>query len=133
MFSEKNELCFTKEDKSECANEKQKDANNEVAYDVTNISNVWECGRDNPDVQCERACMANVENDYFLDALDTLNEYQDRHSQRLSSKKLREVVRRVMNEEVLEMERNINNITFDTSFQSPGTKSVFVFSSGHRV
>ena len=29
-----------------------------------------------------------------------------------------------MNEEIEEMERNINNITFDTPFQSPGTKSV---------
>ena len=31
---------------------------------------------------------------------------------------------RVMNEEVEEMERNINNITYDTLFQSPATKSV---------
>ena len=29
-----------------------------------------------------------------------------------------------MNEEVEEMERNINNITCDTPFQSPGTKGV---------
>ena len=35
-----NELCFTKEDESECANEKQKDAKNEVACDVTNYFNV---------------------------------------------------------------------------------------------
>ena len=51
--AKKNELCFTKEYESECANEKQKDAKNEVAYDVTNylnVYNVWECGRDNPDV-----------------------------------------------------------------------------------
>ena len=57
-----------------------------------NVSNVYECGRNNPDVQCERACMANVDNEYFLDVIDTLNEYQDRHGQRLSSKKLREAV-----------------------------------------
>ena len=44
--------------------------------------------------------------------------------ERLSSKKLREAVGRVMNEEVEEMEHNINNITCDTPFQSPGTKSV---------
>ena len=71
-----NELCFTKKDESKCSNEKQKDAKNEVAYDVTNylnVCNVFECGRDNPDVQCERACMANVDNDYFSDILDTLN------------------------------------------------------------
>ena len=41
-----------------------------------NVSNVYECGRNNPDVQCERACMANVDNGYFTDVLDTLNEYQ---------------------------------------------------------
>ena len=68
--------------------------------------------------------MANVNNDYFSDVLDTLNEYQDHHGQRLSSKKLREAVGRVMNEEVEQTERNINNITCDTPFQSPGTKIV---------
>ena len=70
-----NKLCFTKEDKSECANEKQKYAKNEVACDVTNyfnVSNVFECGRNNPDVSCERACMATEENEYFSDSVDTL-------------------------------------------------------------
>ena len=122
-----NKLCFTKEDESEYANEKQKDAKNEVACNVTNyfnVSNVFECGRNNPYVSCERACMANVDNEYFTDVIDTLNEYQDRHGQRLYSKKLREAVRRVMDEEEEETERNINNITCDTSFQSPVTKSV---------
>ena len=105
---------FYEEDESECANEKQKYAKNEVAYDVTNylnVSNIFECGRNNPDVSCERACMANVDYEYFTDVLDTLNKYQDRHGQRLSSKKLREAVRRVMDEEEEEMERNINNIS----------------------
>ena len=37
---EDNELCFTKEDESEYVNEKQKDAKNEVACDVTNYFNV---------------------------------------------------------------------------------------------
>ena len=63
-----------------------------------NVSNVWECGRDNTDVSCERACTANVDNEYFMDVLDTLNKYQDRHGQRLSSKKLREAVCLVMEE-----------------------------------
>ena len=68
--------------------------------------------------------MANVNNDYFSDVLDTLHEYRGCHVERFSSKKLREAVGDVMNEEVEEMERNINNITCDTPFQSPGTKSV---------
>ena len=100
--AKENELFFTKEDESECTNEKQKDSKNEVAYDVTNyldVSNIFECGRNNPDVTCERACMTNADNEYFTDVLDTLNEYQDSHGQRLSSKKLREAVRRVMDEE----------------------------------
>ena len=57
-----------------------------------NVSNVFECGRNNYDVPCERACIDNVDNEYFIDVLDTLNEYQNRHGQRLSSKKLREAV-----------------------------------------
>ena len=63
--TDENELCSTKEDESECANNKQKDAKNEVAYNVMkyfNVSNVFECGRNNPDVSCERACMATEDN-----------------------------------------------------------------------
>ena len=99
--AKENELCLMKEDELECANEKQKDAKNEVAYDVTNylnISNVFECGRNNPDVSCEKACMATECNEYFTGVLDTLNEYQYRHGQILSSKKLREAFCRNMDE-----------------------------------
>ena len=52
--------------------------------------------------------MATEDNEYFSDVLDTLNEYQDRHGQRLSSKKLREAVCRVMDEQEEEIERNIS-------------------------
>ena len=89
-----------------------------------NVSNVFESGRNNPDVSCERACMAAEENEYFSDIIDTLNKYQHRPGQRLSSKKLKEAVRRVMDEEEEEIERNINNITCHTPFQSPITKKV---------
>ena len=74
-----------------------------------NISNVFQCGRNNPDVSCERARMATAYNEYFTEILDTLNEYQDRHGQRLSSKKLREAVCCVMDEEEEEIEHNISN------------------------
>ena len=56
--ADKNELRSTKEDESECANKKQKYSKNEVIYDVTNyfnVSNVFECGRNNPDASCERS------------------------------------------------------------------------------
>ena len=51
--AKENKLCSTKEYESECANKKQKDAKNEVAYDVRNylnVFNVFECGRNNTDM-----------------------------------------------------------------------------------
>ena len=68
--------------------------------------------------------MATAHNAYFTDVLDTLNKYQDPHSQRFSCKKLIEAVLRVTEEEEEEMECNINNITCNTSFKSPVTKGV---------
>ena len=73
--ADENKLHSTKEDKSEWAIRKQKDANNEVACNVTNcfnVSNVFECGRNNLDVSYEIACMATEENEYFTDVHDTL-------------------------------------------------------------
>ena len=121
-----DKLCSTDIDKSEYTITEQKDEGNEVTYDVPNfnVSNVFECGRNNPDVSCERACMATEDNEYFTDILDTLNKYQDRHGQRLSSKNLKEAVLRVMEQQEEEIKRNINNITCDTSFQSPVTMNV---------
>ena len=53
--------------------------------------------------------MATEDNEYFTDILDTLNEYHDLHGQILSSKKLKEALLRVMDEEEEEIERNIND------------------------
>ena len=89
-----------------------------------NISVVFECGRNNPDVSYKRGYMATEVNEYFTGIIDTLNKYQDHHGQRLSSKNLKEAVFRVMEQEEKEIKRNINNITRNTSFQSPVTKNV---------
>ena len=89
-----------------------------------NVSNVFECEGKNPDVSCERAHMATEENEYFREILDTLNRYQNCHDQRLPSKKLKEAVLLVMDEEEEDIENNINNVTCDTPFQSPVTRSV---------
>ena len=64
-----------------------------------NVSNVFERGRKNPDVSYERAYMATGDNKYFTEIIDHLNGYQDRHGQRLSSKKLKEAVLRVMEQQ----------------------------------
>ena len=94
-------------------NEKQKYAGNEVTYDVPNfnVSKVFECGWNNPDLSYERAYMATEGNWYFTDILDTLNKYQYRHSQILSSKKLKEAVLRVMEQGEKEIKHNIRGFT----------------------
>ena len=110
--AKENKLFSTKEDNSECLNKKQKDTKNEIARNVTNyfnVSIVFECGRNNPGVSCERACMATGYNEYFTDVLDTLNEYQDRHDQSLSSKKLKEALLCVMGEEEEEIKSIISD------------------------
>ena len=68
--------------------------------------------------------MATEGNEYFTEILVTLNKYHDRQGQMLSSKNLKESVLRVMDQEEEEIERNINNITCDTSFQSPVTNNI---------
>ena len=59
-----------------------------------------------------------------MDILDTLNKYQDCLGQRLSSKNLKEAVIHVVEQQEEEIERDINNITCNTSFKSPVTKNV---------
>ena len=62
--AKENKLSSTKNDESEFKNKKQKYAKNEVACNVTNyfnVSNVFERGRKNPDVPCERACRATIQ------------------------------------------------------------------------
>ena len=121
-----DKLCSTEIDKSEYNITEQKYEGSEVTYHVPdfNVSNVFECRRKNPDVSYEIAHMAIKGSAYFTDILDHLNGYQDRHIRILSSKNLKEAVPRVMEQEEEEIEPNINNITCNTSFQSPVTKNV---------
>ena len=74
-----------------------------------NVSNVFEYGRNNPDVSCERAFMATGNNEYFTDVLDTLNEYQDRYGQIFSIKKIIEAVICFMDEVEEEIKHNISD------------------------
>ena len=83
-------LCSMDIDKLSYSFREQKDEGNEVTYDVPNfnVSNIYECRRNNPDVSYERKYMVTSDNEYFLDILDHLEIYQDCHGQRLSSKTL---------------------------------------------
>ena len=53
--------------------------------------------------------MATEDNEYFSDILDILTEYKDRYRKIFSSKKLKEAVLRVMDEEEAEIKLNISN------------------------
>ena len=64
--ADKDELSYTEEGKPDCAIEKQKDANYEVTYDVTNyfkVSNIFECGRNNTGVSYEISYMATEDSE----------------------------------------------------------------------
>ena len=102
--------------KSECTIT-ETNADNEVTYDVPynlNVSNGFECGRNNLDLSYERAYMATEGDEYFTEMLDHLNEYNDRHGQIFSSKHIKEAVLRVMEVEEVETVRSIKNITYNT-------------------
>ena len=60
-----DKISSTEEEKSEYAISEQKDKGNMVTYYVPtfNVSNVFECGRNNPDVSYERASMATSGNE----------------------------------------------------------------------
>ena len=121
------ELCSTEEEKSKCTITEQKDADNEVTYDVPynfNVSNLFECGINNHEVSYEKMYVATSGDEYFTEMFDHLNKYHDRHGQILSSKNLKESVLRIMEEEEEEIKSNINNITCDTSFQYPVAMNV---------
>ena len=72
----------------------------------------------------ERAYMATLKDKYFTDTLDHLKDYNDRHGERLFSEKLRDSTIRVTLEEEENDQNNINNVTTDTSFQSPVAMNV---------
>ena len=64
-----------------------------------NAFNIFEWGRnilDRLDISYERAYMDTPREEYFIEMLDHLNKYNERHIKLLSSKKLQEAVLRVM-------------------------------------
>ena len=89
-----------------------------------NVSNVYECGRNNPELSSEIVCMATEDNEYFTDIFDIVNTCQYHHEQILSSKKIKEAVLRIIDEEEEDIKCNINIVTCDTPFKYPVTKSV---------
>ena len=102
-------LCDNEEDKSDYTITEQTDKGNEVTYDVPNfnVSNIFKCRRNNPDVSYERAYMATSGNEYFTEIHDHLNKYNDRQGQIFSRKKFKEAVFRIMEQQEEEIEYNI--------------------------
>ena len=63
--------------------------------------------------------MATLKDKYYNTLLNTLVDDNNRKGTPLCNEKLRQTVGKVMEETEAEFERNINEITCDTSFQSP--------------
>ena len=105
LFHEQEKIYSTDKDKSECTITKQKDGKYEIKYYVPNYFNAFnafEWGRkllDRLDVSYERACMATPKEEYFTEMLDSLIDDNRRHGTLLSSKKIKETVTRVVEDE----------------------------------
>ena len=66
--------------------------------------------------------MATPKDKYYTKLLETLVDENNRNSAPLYNEKLRQAVSKVTEEKEAELERNVNKITMDTSFQSPAQK-----------
>ena len=81
------------DDEYECVINKQKDANDEVAYNVPRYFNAFkvsECGRkllDRLEVSYERECMDTAREEYFTKMLYSLLNDNEHHGTPLSCKK----------------------------------------------
>ena len=62
--------------------------------------------------------MATPKEEYFMDMLDSLLEHNHRHGTPLSSKKRREAVIRVMEDEEKDAKFKFNNVNMDNFFSS---------------
>ena len=88
----------------------------------TGYFNVFEYGRNllyRLDVTYQRAFMATPQDKYYNELLDTLVKDNNCKGKPFSNDKIRQAVGKVMEEMEAEFERNINEITCNTSFQSP--------------
>ena len=84
--------------------------------------NIFECDRnilDRLDVTHEQSCMANPIENYYNTLLNTLVDDNNLKGAPLPNDKLQQAVSKVIEETEAEFEHNINEITCDTSFQSP--------------
>ena len=88
---------------------------------MLSYSNLFECGTnilDRLDVTYERACMATPKDKYYTKLLKNIVDENNCNDAPLSNGNIQQSVRIVMEETEAELERNINEITIDTSFKS---------------
>ena len=96
-----------------------------MTEEVTSYFNIFEYSRDlldKLDVMYQRAFMATSKEKYYNALLDTLFKDNNIKGEPLSNDKIRQPVSLVMEETEAEFERNYNEITCNTSFQSPIVK-----------
>ena len=89
---------------------------------MTSYFNIFECGRnllEKLDVKYQQAFMATPKDKYYNALLDTLVKDNNLRGEPFSNDKIRQAVGKLIEETEAEFERNYNEITCDTSFQSP--------------
>ena len=93
-----------------------------VNKEVKSYFNIFECGRillDRLDVTYQQAFMTTPQDKYYTKMMDNLIKINNPNGEPLSNENLRQSVSDAREEIDAEHERNINEITCDTSFQSP--------------
>ena len=124
-YADVDEICSTEIYISDYTITEQRGAEYEessVTKEVLIYFNIFECGAnilDRIDVTYERACMATPKDKYYTKLLKTIVNDNNRKGAPLSNENIQQAVNIVMEETEAELERNINEITMDTSFQSP--------------
>ena len=93
-----------------------------MTKDVKIYFNIFGCGRNTLnilDVMYQQAFMATPQEKYYTKMLENQVKIKNRNGEPLPNDKLQQAVRDVREEMGTEHERNINEITCNTSFQSP--------------
>ena len=93
-----------------------------MTKEVKSYFNIFECGRnllDRLDVTYQRAFMATPQGKYYTKMLENIVKINNQNSEPFSKEKLQQEVSDVREATDAEHERNITEITCDTSFQYP--------------
>ena len=119
-LSQNNSADVPENNITELKDEKHKE--HTVTEKVKSYFNIYECGRnllDQLGVTYQQAFMATPKDKYYNALLDTLFKDNNLRGEPFSNQKIQQSVSDEIEDMEAEFERNYNEITCDTSYQSP--------------